>query len=143
MSDDSSYTYDADLVRVIDGDTVVLRLSKEFYQDVDFGFRIRDRMVLRKSTEMPFRLFGINTPEVHGDSKTRGEKAKAELERLLRKGPIVATTYKADKYGRWLVELKVQVLGENGSTREWIDVNKALVDGGFAKPYFGGKKEPD
>lgn len=108
------WSYNAKLVRVVDGDTV--------YLEVDLGFRLH--------ITMDFRLLGIDTPEMVGASKTAALSAKAELERLLGLGVIRAYTEKSDKYGRWLVKLKVAQ--PDGSA---IDVNQALLDGGFAVPY--------
>jgi micrococcal nuclease len=111
----ADYSYNAKLVRVVDGDTV--------YLDVDLGFNIR--------TVMDFRLFGINTPETIGATKTAGLAAKVELERLLSLGPIVIQTTKADKYGRWLAKIWVQTADEK------TYVNDSLVNHGFATVYFG------
>lgn len=130
---DSGWIYGATVVRVIDGDTVVLRVEKRYELAVDFGFYIRDTIVSAKHAEMSFRLAGINAPETTGvdaTTKARGLASKMELERLLSLGPIVATTYKPDKYGRWLVQLQVQ----EGPLS--INVNQALIEGGFAVPYM-------
>ncbi len=129
------YEYEARVVRVIDGDTVVLHLEREFPVDIDFGFRILDRMVLRKSTEMSFRLAGINTPELGGETKEAGERAKARLAQLLSSGTIRAVTSKPDKYGRWLVDLYV-TFANNLPPRE-VHVNAKLVEEGLAVVYRG------
>jgi endonuclease YncB( thermonuclease family) len=125
------YSYDARVIRVVDGDTVVLHLEKEFSLKVDFGFYIKDEVKLAKTAQLTFRLLGIDTPEVVGASKPEGLKAKAELERLLSIGPIRAETEKGDKYGRWLVRLFVKQ--PNGVE---LSVNDALLADGFAKPYM-------
>lgn len=130
---DPNYIYDVlEVMRVKDGDTVVLKVGKEYGLHVDFGFNVKDEMLLRKSASITFRLYGINTPEMHGESAARGEAAKAALKALLRLGPIQAKTYKPDKYGRFLVELLVRQA--DGTI---LDVNKTLVEAGHAKPYFG------
>ena len=54
---DPRYVYQAEIVRVYDGDTV--------FMDIDLGFRI----VLHNE---PLRLWGVDTPEVRGDEKERG-----------------------------------------------------------------------
>lgn len=120
-----SYEYRAELVRVIDGDTVVLRVSKSF----DFGFRVWTEY----SAEMSFRLSGIDTPELHGvsaEEKERALAAKEELERLCLLGDLRAVTSKPDKYGRWLVTLFVCF-----GTKE-LNINATLVEGGFAVEYM-------
>lgn len=124
------WTYDADLVRVIDGDTVVLRLHKEFSFDVDFGFYIKEQVRTNKTVELSFRLLGINAPEIVGATSSEGKKSKAELERILNLGKIKATTFKPDKYGRWLVNLEVT------TDKEVLQVNDLLVKNGFAEVYL-------
>lgn len=110
------YEYSARLNRVVDGDTLWL------YVDLGFGV----------SVNFDFRLYGVNTPEVIGPTRTAGLAAKAELERLLALGPLRIVTYKADKYGRWLAEVFVQPL-----KAPEIKINDALLRGGFAQAYFG------
>ena len=125
------YSYSAKVIRVVDGDTVYFEVSKEFEMLVDFGFHIIEKVHSHKSATMSFRLAGINAPEVVGESKAAGLAAKAELERLLSLGPIVVRTEKSDKYGRYLAY--VNIVTDDGSL---IDVNQAMVDGGFAVPYM-------
>lgn len=115
------FEYSARVSRVVDGDTVWL--------DVDLGFGI--------GVKLDFRLYGLNTPEVIGATRTAGLAAKAELERLLALGPLRIETYKADKYGRWLVTLHVKQTGDVD-----LNVNDALLKGGYAKPYFGEGPKP-
>lgn len=106
------YTYRANLVRVIDGDTVVL--------DVDCGFHMR--------IKASFRLFGINAPEMRGDTLEAAKIARDALSAMIPGGDILIKTHKEpDKYGRWLVE----IMGENGRT-----VNERMVIEGFAKEYM-------
>lgn len=128
------YTYDGTCVRVIDGDTVVLRLAKTFMQDVDFGFYVKDTMALTKSAEVTFRLNGINTPEVTGPSRAVGLAAKAALEGMIAGKALRVVSHKADKYGRWLADIYVQ--GETDS------VNQRMVDGKFALPWGGNGPKP-
>jgi len=74
------YIYRAHLVRVVDGDTVVL--------DLDLGCDVWLRM-------QHCRLLGINAPELRGDSRQLGLASKEHLEELLagRSEFIVATEY--------------------------------------------------
>lgn len=134
------YVYQAEVIRVIDGDTVRLRLFKTFTFTVDFGFYIKERVTSAKSTEMNFRLMGIDTPEIRGvpiEEKERGMAAKEELERLLSladpDGEIEVETYKPDKYGRWLCTIRVRPYSPNS---EFINVNESLVESGHAVPYM-------
>lgn len=126
-----SWEYSAELVRVVDGDTVVLKVTKDFELPVDFGFHVLDTVHLHKSAVMSFRLQGINAPELVGATYEAGRASKAALENLLAMGPIRAVTTKPDKYGRWLVTLYV-----SPPSGIEVDVNAAMVESGFAVPYM-------
>lgn len=115
------YEYRAKVSRIVDGDTVWL--------DVDLGFHVR--------ATLEFRLEGLNTPEVVGAQKTAGLASKAELERLLGLGDIRVVSMKTEKYGRYLATLYVTPAGQPE-----INVNDALLSGGFAKPYSGEGPKP-
>lgn len=126
------YNYDYGCVflqKVTDGDTAVLTIRKTFRVDIDLGFRVKGQAETSLETTTPFRLYGINAPELIGATREAGLAAKAELARLL-VWPARATTYKAEKYGRWLVDLWVR------SPEGEIWVNQQLLTGGFAKPYL-------
>lgn len=137
----SNYEYVATVARVVDGDTVHLTLTKEFALPVDFGFNIKDTLVLKKTADVDFRLYGINTPEIHGaeavTQKASGLKSKAELERLLALGTLRVVSKTPDKYGRWLAI--IYVTKPDGTE---LCVNDEMVKGGFAKPYFGEGVKP-
>lgn len=103
------YNYDADLVRVVDGDTT--------YLTIDLGFHIK--------TTVSFRLLGINAPEMKGSTHDAGLAAKEHLASLLSKGKLNVVTSKplsTDKYGRWLV--KIFVTETNGNV---IDVSNQMI----------------
>ncbi len=110
------WRYDhVDLVRVVDGDTVELC--------IDMGNAIR--------WQGKFRLYGIDTPEMHGTTAQAGQAARvAVIEILTASGIDYAETHKPDKYGRWLVT--VVCGGKN--------LSGDLVARGLAKQYFGGRK---
>jgi micrococcal nuclease len=87
------YIYKAELIRVVDGDTVDLI--------IDLGFD-----TLRKER---FRLYGVDAPEMN---TAKGKAAKAWLEDAIRPlEPIyvqtiqLSTKAKRDKYGRFLAVL--------------------------------------
>lgn len=85
---DNLYHYRAELVRVIDGDTIDV--------DIDLGF---DRMRTRKR----LRLLGVDAPE-------RGQagylEAKLFTEALLASATlIVVNTVSKDSFGRWLANV--------------------------------------
>jgi endonuclease YncB( thermonuclease family) len=126
------------LVRAIDGDSAVFHLEREYIQEIDFGFHIRDRMVLLKNTDVTFRFEGYNTPEVVGEHKAKGLEAKAELERVLGLGSIRLKSLKPDKYGgRYIAQ--VWVRQEDGTE---LYVNQHMLDSGFGKPYDGKGVKP-
>jgi micrococcal nuclease len=96
-----AYTYRAVVVRVIDGDTVVL--------DIDLGF---DTWLHNKH----IRLLGVDAPEIRGAERAEGLKWKARLEAQLPTGAEVilqSTKDKSDKYGRYLGTLWSQDLKVN------------------------------
>jgi len=127
------YEYDAAVLRVIDGDSVWLKLSKTREVELDFGFYIKELITVTKTTEQNFRLAGIDTPEIRGgtpETKELGNIAKEELKRLLSLGSIRVISHKAGKYGRWLVTLYVTPNGQ-----EEFNVNQYLLEKGFAKEY--------
>jgi endonuclease YncB( thermonuclease family) len=133
----SSWEYAGTVIRVVDGDTVVLRLTKTFVQEIDFGFFVKDSMSLTKSAEISFRLANLNAPEKTGATKALGESAKKALEELLAQGLIRVVSYKPDKYGRWLADLYVTPVGESE-----FHVNARLIELGHAVPWNGRGKRP-
>lgn len=114
------YEYKATIVRVTDGDTIVIL--------ADLGFHI--------TQEMPLRLFGINTPEIRGPSRTAGLAAKAFVESVLPVGATVRVkTYKdsKEKYGRYLADIYY------GDGALLTCLNQELVEKGLALPYLESK----
>ena len=104
------YSYRADIVRLIDGDTVEA--------DIDLGFSVSIRLKLR--------LYGIDTPEVRGEERERGLEAKLALAELIDQcSPITVQTYKdiTGKYGRYLAIL----YDKNG-----CNLNLQMVNDGHA-----------
>ena len=111
-----SYTYRAEVTNVVDGDTVDA--------EVDLGFDVRFAMRLR--------LWGINAPEMRGESAERGRESRIRLRDLcfLAGNQVMLKTHKdrQDKYGRYLAELCIA-----GSPRT---INQQLVDEGHAINYM-------
>jgi micrococcal nuclease len=115
----SDYTYAAKIVRVIDGDSVVLF--------VDCGFK-----TFRKITA---RLLGINAPETRGPERPLGLSSESHLRKLIAcQKQIVVRTHrdKTGKYGRWLVEL----IGYDAD-EEPLNLNEQMVRDGHAVVYTG------
>ena len=122
------YSYQAKVVRWVDGDTVWL--------DVDLGFR------LHSTTD--FRLYGINTPERGAPGYV---EATARCNALAPTGSqVIIHVFKdPDKYGRWLVivvpipvpvSVPVSVPGVP-EVEAGVAVNEVLVREGLAVVYFG------
>jgi micrococcal nuclease len=113
------YIRRARIVRLIDGDTVIL--------DVDMGMAITVRAT--------FRLMGINTPEVRGPEKQAGFAATDHLAKLLvtfkieGEWGIVVKTYKdkRGKFGRYLADL-IGVDDQGGA----VNLNLRMVADGHA-----------
>ena len=81
------YTYRASVLRVVDGDTLWVR--------IDLGFRIKIRQKLR--------LRGIDAPEMDTDE---GKRARDYVKAVLSGVPwVVVTTTRPDKYDRYLSDV--------------------------------------
>ena len=117
------YEYNAEVLRVVDGDTVDVLI------DVGFSTFKKERV----------RLHGINTPECRTrdlEEKKKGLAAKDRLETLIgacdNKCIIKTELDKKGKYGR--------ILGVIHSPNKKKKFNKMLVTEGHAVEYFGGKR---
>lgn len=114
----TEYIYDAEVIRVIDGDTI------EFLVDLGFGIHFKIKA----------RLHGINTPETRTrdkEEKIAGIKAKFQTKlwcRRNKKNLLVEAhngkRIKQGKYGRWLVVVK---------NKDGESLNQFLLDNDFAK----------
>jgi len=114
-----SLVYPAEVVRVIDGDTFEARVRVWPGIDVDTKVRLRD----------------IDAPELHArcaDELSRAEAARAALEAMLAEGGVFVSRVGIDKYGG-RVDAAV-------ATRSTADVSAALLNGGFARAYVGGRR---
>lgn len=113
------FEYQCKIVRVIDGDTVVV--------NIDLGFRIR--------VEHSVRLAGINAPE---KNTIEGKEAAKFLSILLPVGAVVAMKtekpYPADKYGRWVADISLNGFDDTASEM-MVDAGKAVFwDGRGVRP---------
>jgi len=108
------YTYKAFVRRVYDGDTITC--------DIDLGFNM-----LMKNQKI--RLYGINTPEIRGESREKGLIARDALRNKISNKWIIIKTYKdrKGKYGRWLADLYED---ENDES-----INNWLLKEGYAEKY--------
>jgi endonuclease YncB( thermonuclease family) len=114
-------TYPAEVLRVIDGDTFDARVR------IWSGFEVHTRV----------RLRAIDAPELHArcaNEYLKAEAARAALQRLLSAGGVAVSQVGPDKY-RGRIDAAV-------ATRDTSDVSAALLKGGFARRYDGGRREP-
>lgn len=122
----NKYTYEAKVLRIVDGDTIDVEI------DLGFSTYRRERI----------RLYGINTPETYGvkrdsDEYVAGTKAKdyviGAIEPMTQGERIIIQTIKdkKGKYGRYLAN--VYYKRSTGPEAEWIWLNQELVDKGLAK----------
>lgn len=119
------YTYNARVIKVIDGDTIDL--------EIDLGFHVK---VTKRA-----RLSGIDTYEKNSRlvfEREKAAKATALLTNILQKKIVKIKTFidKEDKYGRILVE----VYANDSDFENHNSVNIMLIQEGLALPYDGGNK---
>ena len=114
------YLYNAEVVKVVDGDT--------FKINIDLGFEVH---IGPKSV----RLYGVNTPEsrtTNLEEKKMGLAAKEFTDQWIKKAnntvKIETILDKNEKYGRILA----RVWNEDGQC-----LNTEIVKAGLAREYFG------
>ena len=114
-----AFVYQAELDRVVDGDTVDVIL--------DLGFDV-------KLHKQRVRLHGIDTPESRTRNLAEKKLGLAAKERLkeLCVGTFKVKSLGKGKYGR--------ILGIP-YTEDGQDICQLLIDEGHAVKYFGGKKK--
>jgi micrococcal nuclease len=94
------YDYHATLNRVIDGDTIDVKIDLGFKTFLDVRLRLND-----------VNTYELNSTNARLRSLAALEKTHAET--LLSKSPgLIIKTYKTGKYGRWIAD----VLLEDGKT---------------------------
>ena len=113
------YYYKVEILRVIDGDTVDVRM--------DLGFNVWHKCRVR--------LMGINAPESRTrnlEEKARGLAAKDWLINILEsaQSEIEMQSHGVGKYGRVLGELYINE----------VNINQLMVKEGHAELYDGGKR---
>jgi len=117
------YTYKAQVLKIVDGDTIDV--------DVELGFDV----VL---SNQRVRLYGIDTPESRTrnlEEKFRGLLSKSRLQEQCPKGSkILLESKDRGKFGRIL-----GILYHIDNTE--ISINDRMIEEGFAVPYSGGNKE--
>lgn len=86
-----TYNRAADVLRVVDGDTLWVRADLGFYTDARFMVRIR----------------GMQAPELRGPNKVAGKLSADYLSTLVGGKRVTIESYGQDKYGRWVCEVWV------------------------------------
>ena len=114
------FEYNAEVLRVVDGDTLDARI------DLGFNVHVNKRI----------RLMGIDTWESRTRDKAekaKGLAAKARLKELLKvdKNKFKLISHGTGKFGRVLGDIEISV----------GNVCDILVEEGHAYSYFGGNKE--
>ena len=111
--------YAAEVVRIIDGDTFVARMR------TGPGGQVETRV----------RLRSIDAAELHARCSRElrlALAARAALQRLLAEGSVMLSHVGPDKYpGR---------IDANVATRNNADVSAAMLNGGWARRYDGGRR---
>ena len=116
-------TYDAQVLRVSDGDTIVI--SAPF-------------LPAPLKPELAVRIFGVDTPEKGARAQCASENQRAQLaskyttQLIQQGGKIQVTLYGWDKFGG-------RVLGDiivNGQS-----VRQGLIQNGLAREYYGEAKQ--
>ena len=112
------YYYKVEILRIVDGDTVDVRM--------DLGFDVWHKCRVR--------LMGINAPESRTrdkEEKARGLAAKDWLKDKFNSEEIITLqSHGKGKFGRILGEFFI-----NG-----LNINQLMVDNGHAVEYYGGKR---
>ena len=117
--EDQMYYYKIELLRVVDGDTIDVR--------IDLGFNVWHKCRVR--------LVGINAPESRTrdkEEKKRGLAAKSWLIDKLESAEdeLEMKSYGVGKYGRVLGEIYINE----------VNINELMVKEGHAVKYDGGKR---
>ena len=116
-------TYDAEIVRVNDGDTVVI--SAPF-------------LPAPLKPELAVRVFGVDTPEKGHRAQCPGEDARGQAASEFTKNAVKSTKrhqvilYSWDKFGG-------RVLGD--IVLDGVSLRQELIRNGFAREYYGDAKQ--
>lgn len=117
---DSGSRLTAEVIRVIDGDTFEARVHA--WPGIEITTRVR--------------LRGIDAPEMSANCRAEAIKAdasRAALQSILAQGGVAIMRLSPDKYGGRVVA--------DASTRATPNVSAAMLDGGHARRYDGGRRE--
>lgn len=106
--------YLAEVLRVIDGDTIKMRI------DCGFSVHVVENL----------RLAGVDTPEIRGEEREQGLVSKAFVEDILPVGSkvLIKTSLGTGKYGRYIADVIVNVDDSLKSLSELL-LEKGLAEG--------------
>ena len=128
-TDPANHIYEAELIRVVDGDTLDLKV--DLSREVDLGFY--HKTVVGGSVTDRFRLDVVNTPEPRSsdpEERAKGKAATEFVERQLGSSPLlIVQSEKTGNFRRWLSHIWFH--GENG----WVHLNHLLFSTGHATLY--------
>jgi len=127
------------VVKVVDGDTI--NILPQLVQADAVCTDYDEHKVFEEKVSLRFN--GVNTTECGKSGNSREEKCDAygepgsEGARLFTKslvgfGPVALDFHETDSYGRAVTIIRVK----DSKTNTWIDVNRALIAGGYGFPYF-------
>lgn len=102
---------------VIDGDTIELT--------VDLGFHLQHTIRCR--------IRNMNAPETRGPERELGKICKDYLERELIAEDVLVRTFKADSFGRYLVDVQLP---------DGRDLATVMIQLGYAVPWNGKGRRP-
>ncbi len=118
-STEAEYTYVAKIEKIVDGDTIHVK--------IDLGFDVTHHQILR--------LAKINAEEA---TTKNGKKATARLEEILKDLPfVVIKTNKTDIYGRYVADvfLPEKNFSPQQTASDGIYLNQMLLDEGLVTRY--------
>ncbi len=116
---DPGIVYPIEVLRIIDGDTFEARVRVWPGLDVDTKIRLR----------------GIDAAELHArcpSELAQAQAARVALQNILAEGEVTISRVGIDKYGG-RVDATI-------ATHKTADVSAAMLNGGFARSYDGGKR---
>jgi len=112
--------YPAEVLRISDGDTFEARVS--VWPGIDITTKVR--------------LRGIDAPELKSrcpEERIKAEAARAALIKILAEGGVEIRRVSIDKFGGRV--------DADASTRSTPDISAALLRGGLARAYAGGRRD--
>lgn len=113
------YEYEAEVINVVDGDTIDCTVYLGFHN----------------TTKQRFRLLQIDAPEMKGIERPFGVISKEYLTKRLLGSKVILKSYadseiSKDSFGRWLAVVYIK-----DETGELIDINDEMIKLGYAAPY--------